>query len=108
MSSKATRSSLAIISVIHGVVRILLNEKRFTRVDIREELEVFNKLCAHARDTFPGSTTHDGPSREWCEKVKTIDFCGDCIHLFNEKLKTQANTAKSNGNVAATQGSLWK
>jgi len=52
MSSKSTRCGIIIISVIHGAVRVLLNEKRFARVDMMDELNRFNKQVASVRDRY--------------------------------------------------------
>jgi len=60
MASQGDRSAISIISVIHGAVRILLNEKRFSRLDIQEDLESFNVQVATVRDRYcPGYTEKD-------------------------------------------------
>ncbi len=52
MASKADRCAISIISTVHGSIRLLIKEKRFSRLDIRERLIKMNKYCSEMRDKW--------------------------------------------------------
>lgn len=54
MASRENRAALTIIATAHGAIRVLLSEKRFSRLDMQEDLEKLNIYCQRVRDGWPG------------------------------------------------------
>ncbi len=87
MASKADRAAIAIISTAHGAVRVLLNERRFSRLDLRDDLEELNEYCANVRDTWSDNVT----PKDIAWTLKRLDNWGEYLNKIqvSDELQTK-------------------
>jgi len=78
MASKAEVRALTIVSVAQGAIRVLLAEKRFSRIDMSEKLKVLNDMCGILYTTYSNNYTEGEEARQlvkmlrWHEAVNEL------------------------------------